>query len=66
MSSKIIEERFSLCCNAPALGGIEEYGICGYCEDKTEFLTEDEYNERFEDDGQPSWEQEWEDFGECY
>jgi hypothetical protein len=19
-----------------------------------------------EDDGQPSWEQEWEDFGECY
>ena len=20
----------------------------------------------YEDDGQPSWEQEWEDFGECY
>jgi hypothetical protein len=25
-------------------------------------------SERFleEDDGQPTWEQEWEDFGECY
>ena len=20
----------------------------------------------YEDDGQPTWEQEWEDFGECY
>jgi hypothetical protein len=27
-----------------------------------EFFDEDDY----EDDGQPSWEQEWEDFGECY
>jgi hypothetical protein len=26
---------------------------------------EDE-DEDYEDDGQPSWEQEWEDFGECY
>jgi len=26
------------------------------------FSDEDDY----EDDGQPSWEQEWEDFGECY
>jgi len=26
------------------------------------FRDEDDY----EDDGQPSWEQEWEDFGECY
>lgn len=25
-------------------------------------VEEDDY----EDDGQPSWEQEWEDFGECY
>jgi hypothetical protein len=28
------------------------------------FYEEDE--EDYEDDGQPSWEQEWEDFGECY
>ena len=28
------------------------------------FLEEDE--DDYEDDGQPSWEQEWEDFGECY
>ncbi len=28
------------------------------------FMDEDE--EDYEDDGQPSWEQEWEDFGECY
>ena len=26
------------------------------------FLEEDDY----EDDGQPTWEQEWADFGECY
>lgn len=28
------------------------------------FMDEDE--EDYEDDGQPTWEQEWEDFGECY
>ena len=26
------------------------------------FMDEEDY----EDDGQPTWEQEWEDFGECY
>lgn len=26
------------------------------------FMDEDDY----EDDGQPTWEQEWADFGECY
>ena len=26
----------------------------------------DEDEDDYEDDGQPSWEQEWEDFGECY
>jgi len=26
------------------------------------FMDEDDY----EDDGQPDWAQEWEDFGECY
>ena len=25
-----------------------------------------EYEEEDEDDGQPDWHQEWEDFGECY
>jgi hypothetical protein len=29
-----------------------------------EFLTE--YHNHFHDEGQPSWEQEWEDFGEVY
>ena len=29
-------------------------------------VAEDEDEEDYEDDGQPSWEQEWEDFGECY
>tara|TARA_R110001592_G_scaffold69566_4_gene213468 strand:- start:3506 stop:3706 length:201 start_codon:yes stop_codon:yes gene_type:complete len=66
MVNTLNEEKFSLCCNAPALGGKEEYGFCGDCEEQTEFLTEEEYWERFGDDGQPSWEQEWEDFGECY
>jgi hypothetical protein len=27
---------------------------------------EDEDEEEYEDDGQPTWEQEWADFGECY
>lgn len=27
---------------------------------------EKEYDDYEEDDGQPTWEQEWEDFGECY
>lgn len=30
------------------------------------FADDDEDEEDWEDDGQPSWEQEWEDFGECY
>tara|TARA_Y100001958_G_C20815400_1_gene272643 strand:+ start:214 stop:441 length:228 start_codon:yes stop_codon:yes gene_type:complete len=25
-----------------------------------------DYEEEDEDDGQPDWHQEWEDFGECY
>ena len=29
------------------------------------FMDEDD-EEDYEDDGQPSWEQEWADFGECY
>ena len=30
------------------------------------FMDEDLEEEDYEDDGQPTWEQEWEDFGECY
>ena len=30
------------------------------------FRDDDGDEEDYEDDGQPSWEQEWEDFGECY
>jgi len=40
------EERLSFCCEAPPLGGIEEYGFCGHCEEHTEFLTEQEFEER--------------------
>jgi len=38
-------------------------------DDVEDMLDCNELSERFEedeDDGQPSWEQEWEDFGECY
>ncbi len=38
-------------------------------DDVADMLDCNELSERFqedEDDGQPSWEQEWEDFGECY
>ena len=38
MVVRIDEERFSFCCYAPPLGGIEEYGYCGACEEQTEFL----------------------------
>ena len=40
------EERLSFCCEAPPLGGIEEYGFCGHCEEHTEFLTEQELEAR--------------------
>ena len=30
------------------------------------FMDDDEDEEDYEDDGQPSWEQEWADFGEEY
>ena len=32
----------------------------------SERFMDDDEDEDYEDDGQPSWEQEWEDFGECY
>jgi hypothetical protein len=32
------------------------------CNELSERFMEDDY----EDDGQPTWEQEWSDFGECY
>jgi hypothetical protein len=38
-------------------------------DDVEDMLDTNELSERFfedEDDGQPSWEQEWEDFGESY
>ena len=38
-------------------------------DDVEDMLDTNELSERFfedEDDGQPTWEQEWEDFGECY
>ena len=38
-------------------------------DDVADMLDCNELSERFvedEDDGQPTWEQEWEDFGECY
>jgi len=38
-------------------------------DDVADMLDANELSSRFmedEDDGQPTWEQEWEDFGECY
>jgi len=38
-------------------------------DDVEDMLDSNELSERFfedEDDGQPTWEQEWADFGECY
>jgi len=35
------------------------------CNELSDRFMEDE-EEDYEDDGQPTWEQEWEDFGECY
>ena len=34
------------------------------CNELSDRFLEDE--EDYEDDGQPTWEQEWADFGECY
>jgi len=39
-------------------------------DDVADMLDSNELSDRFlvedEDDGQPTWEQEWSDFGECY
>ena len=35
------------------------------CNELSARFQEDE-DEDYEDDGQPTWEQEWADFGECY
>ena len=38
-------------------------------DDVADMLDCNELSDRFQeddDDGQPTWEQEWEDFGECY
>ena len=40
------EERLSFCCFAPPLRGMEEYVFCPHCEEHTEFLTEQEFEER--------------------
>ena len=36
------------------------------CNELSSRFADDDEDEDYEDDGQPSWEQEWEDFGECY
>ena len=37
------------------------------CNELSSRFREDDLDEEdYEDDGQPTWEQEWEDFGECY
>jgi hypothetical protein len=36
------------------------------CNELSSRFMEDEDEEEYEDDGQPTWEQEWADFGECY
>ena len=55
------EDMVTMCVKYMSVDDVEDMLDCNELSDR---FMEDE--EDYEDDGQPSWEQEWEDFGECY
>ena len=52
------EDMVTMCVKYMSVDDVEDMLDCNELSDR---LMEDE-----EDDGQPDWHQEWEDFGECY
>ena len=56
------EDMVTMCVKYMSVDDVEDMLDCNELSDR--FMEDDE--EDYEDDGQPSWEQEWADFGECY
>ena len=52
------EDMVTMCVKYMSVDDVEDMLDCNELSDR---LMEDD-----EDDGQPDWHQEWEDFGECY
>ena len=57
------EDMVTMCVKYMSVDDVEDMLDCNELSDR---FMEDEEEEDYEDDGQPSWGQEWEDFGECY
>jgi hypothetical protein len=58
------EAMLTMCLKYMSTDDVEDMLDCN--ELSSRFMDEDDDEEDWEDDGQPSWEQEWADFGECY
>jgi len=52
------EDMVTMCVKYMSVDDVEDMLDCNELSDR--FMEDDE------DDGQPDWHQEWEDFGECY
>ena len=52
------EDMVTMCVKYMSVDDVEDMLDCNQLSDR--FMEDDE------DDGQPDWHQEWEDFGECY
>ena len=52
------EDMVTMCVKYMSVDDVEDMLDCNELSDR--FMEDDE------DDGQPEWHQEWEDFGECY
>ena len=57
------EDMVTMCVKYMSVDDVEDMLDCNELSDR---FMEDDEEEDYEDDGQPSWEQEWADFGECY
>ena len=57
------EDMVTMCVKYMSVDDVDDMLDCNELSDR---FMEDEEEEDYEDDGQPSWEQEWADFGECY
>ena len=56
------EDMLTMCLKYMSTDDVEDMLDCNELSPR---FQEDE-DEDYEDDGQPTWEQEWADFGECY
>ena len=75
-NQKLEEARIEISMSSEFKNRVEEFKkdpMCGHG-DAEFFVMEEMIEEKyphlvdadFEDDGQPEWQQEWEDYGECY